>query len=88
MPDVEEEGVASVERETASVVVAKVGRCLMDVGRGLVVVRVEVEFTNGFGEVEGLFVCVLGFFVLIVGLFVLVPVTGFLVLVIGFLVVA
>ena len=78
-------GVASVD-EKETVVVAKVGRCLTDVRRGLIV----VEFTNGFGEVEeGLFVCVLGFFVLtIVGLFVLLLITGFLVLVIGFLVVA
>lgn len=78
-------GVASVD-EKETVVVAKVGRCLTDVRRGLIV----VEFTNGFDEVEeGLFVCVLGFFVLtIVGLFVLLLITGFLVLVIGFLVVA
>lgn len=85
---------ASVEKETLSVVVdAKVGRCLLaNVERGFAVVDqpggIEVEFRNGFAEVEGLFVWVLGFFVLIVGLFVLVLTAGFLVVAIGFLVVA
>ena len=88
-------GFVSVENGTFSVVVAMVGRCLMDVKRGFVVVVdngkvVKLIFVIGFAvveEEEGLFEGVVGFFVVVVGLLV-VLIVGFLVLVVGFLVVA
>lgn len=88
-------GFVSVENGTFSVV-AMVGRCLMDVKRGFVVVVdngkvVKLIFVIGFTvvveEEEGLFEGVVGFFVVDVGLLV-VLIVGFLVLVVGFLVVA
>ena len=90
-------GFVSVENETFSVVVAMVGRCLMDVKRGFVVVVdndkvVKLILVVGFTvaeEEEGLFEGTVGFFVVgVVGLLVVVLVVGFLVLVVGFLVVA